>query len=400
MSLPFVVKVSGYFRVFLCSPARNCNDWTLVTTRKFLRGAAVAGMLALTTGSAAALTMDKTITITVDDEQRTIHTFASSVAGALESAGLRVDEQDALAPTANSAVEDGSRIMLKRARPLALTVDGTQQEVWTTALTVDSALQQVGMSAPDMELSADRARRIPLEGMALVVRIAKPITLLDGGQPPKEIQATALSVGDLLTQQGVPLQDRDLVTPARNSPVLPGMTVQVTRVVTEERSFKQLVAPPVKKVKDPRLPVGSEVVEDPGMPGEQIVTFRVTMANGQEADRKQLAAQEITPPRPARIRVGARRSSHAQESTVTEATVWDQIARCESGGNWAANSGNGYYGGLQFDKATWSANGGNQYAPYPNQASREEQIQIAQRVRNARGNYHAWPTCSAEVGLA
>ncbi|MGH3609964.1 MAG: ubiquitin-like domain-containing protein, partial [Pseudonocardiaceae bacterium] len=62
-------------------------------------------MLALTTGTASVLTMDKTITVTVDGEQRTIHTFASSVAGALESAGLRIDEQDALAPTANSAVE-------------------------------------------------------------------------------------------------------------------------------------------------------------------------------------------------------------------------------------------------------------------------------------------------------
>jgi uncharacterized protein YabE (DUF348 family) len=369
-----------------------------VTTRTFVRGTLVATMLALTTGTASVLTMDKTITVTVDDEQRTIHTFASSVAGALESAGLRVNEQDALAPTANSAVEDGSRIVLKRARPLALTVDGTQHEIWTTALTVDTALQQVGMNAPAMQLSADRSRRIPLEGMALVVQIAKPITLLDGGQPAKEIQATALSVGDLLTQQGVPLQDRDLVTPARNSPVLPGMTVQVTRVVTEERSFKQLVAPPVKKVTDPRLPVGSEVVEDPGAPGEQIVTFRVTLANGQEADRKQLAAQELTPARPARVRVGAKGS--AQRYTATGTTVWDQLARCESGGNWAANSGNGYYGGLQFDKGTWSANGGNQYAPYPHQASREQQIEIAQRVRNARGNYHAWPTCSAEVGLA
>jgi uncharacterized protein YabE (DUF348 family) len=372
-----------------------------VTTRTFVRGTLVATMLALTTGTAAALTMDKTITVTVDGEQRTIHTFASSVAGALESAGLRVDEQDALAPTANSAVADGSRIVLKRARPLALTVDGAQHEVWTTALTVDTALAQVGMSAPDMELSADRSRHIPLEGMALVVRNTKPITLLDGGLPPKEIQSTALSVGDLLTQQGVPLQDHDVVNPARNSPVLPGMTVQVTRVLTEERTYKQLVAPPVKKIKDPSLPIGSEVVEDPGVPGEQIVTFRVTLANGQEADRRQLTAQEVTPARPARIRVGAKGSGHRYtESTATGATVWDQIARCESGGNWAANSGNGYYGGLQFDKATWSANGGNQYAPYPNQASREEQIEVAQRVRNARGNYHAWPTCSAQVGLA
>jgi hypothetical protein len=135
------------------------------------------------------------------------------------------------------------------------------------------------------------------------------------------------------------------------------------------------------------------VIEDPGAPGEQIVTFRVVMANGREADRKQLTAQEVTPARPGRVRVGAKGSA------VAEGSIWDRLARCESGGNWAANSGNGYYGGLQFDQATWRANGGNRFAPYPHQASREEQIAIAQRIRNARGNYRAWPTCSAQLGL-
>ncbi|MGH3711703.1 MAG: resuscitation-promoting factor [Pseudonocardiaceae bacterium] len=322
-------------------------------TRSFVRGALAALSLALPTGTATALTMDKAITITVDDEQRTVHTFASSVGGALESAGLRVDDLDTLAPTANSPIDDGGRIVLKRSRPLALTVDGTQHEIWTTALTVDAALQQVGMRSRGMELSAEPSRRIPLEGMTLVVRIAKPITLIDGDLPAKEIHSTALSVIDLLTQQGVPLQDRDVVTPGRTAPVLPGMTVQVTRV------------------RD------------------------VVLAHGREAERKQLAPQELISTRPSRVRVGG-----AKGPTAAEGTVWDQLARCESGGNWAANSGNGYYGGLQFDKATWSANGGSRFAPYPHQATREQQIAIAQQVRQARGNYHAWPTCSAKIGVA
>jgi uncharacterized protein YabE (DUF348 family) len=342
--------------------------------------------------------MDKTVTITVDDHQQTIHTFASSVAGALKSAGLQVGDQDALAPAADSAVEDGSRIVLQRGRPLALTVDGKQHEIWTTALTVETALRQVGMQSPDMELSAHPSRHIPLEGMSLVVRITKPIILLDGGQLPKEIQSTALSVGDLLTQQGVPLREQDTVTPGRTSPVLPGMTVHVTRVRSEQRSERRLIEPPVKKIKDFGLPIGSVVVEDPGAPGEQIITYLVTLANGKITDHKELSVQEISPARPARIRVGARGSAKA--SPVAEGSVWDRLARCESGGNWSANTGNGYYGGLQFDKATWRANGGDQFAPYPHQATREQQIVVAQRVRNARGNYRAWPTCSSRLGLA
>jgi resuscitation-promoting factor RpfB len=369
-----------------------------VTKRTIVRGALVALGLGLPAGTAAALAMDKAVTVTVDDEQRTVHTFASSVAEALESAGLQVSDQDALAPTANSAIEDGSRIVLQRGRPLALTVDGTQHEIWTTALTVGTALRQVGMQAPEMELSAHPTERIPLEGMALVVRIAKPIILLDGGQSPREIQSTALSVGDLLTQLGVPLHEQDTVTPGRTSPVLPGMTVNVTRVRIEQRSERRLVDPPVKKIKDSRLPIGSVVVEDPGAPGEEIVSFVVTLANGKETQRKQLSSQEITPARPARIRVGGKGS--AMTFTAEDGNVWDRLARCESGGNWAVNSGNGYYGGLQFDRGTWNAYGGNQYAPYPHQASREQQIAVAQRVRNSRGDYRAWPACSARMGLS
>ena len=68
---------------------------------------------------------------------------------------------------------------------------------------------------------------------------------------------------------------------------------------------------------------------------------------------------------------------------------WDAIAACESGGNWAINTGNGYYGGLQFSPGTWHANGG---AGMPNQASREEQIRVAENVLRTQG-IGAWPTC-------
>jgi resuscitation-promoting factor RpfB len=378
---------------FVCSLARNCDDWTLVTTRTLVRGALVALAVALPASTAAVLTMGKTITVEVDGEQRIIHTFASSVSGALESAGLRVEHKDTLAPTASSTVEDGSRVVLKRGRPLALTVDGTQREIWTTATTIDHALQQVGMRSPEMELSADRSKHIPLEGMALVVRISRPITLLDGDLPAREVQSTALSVGDLLTLQGAPLTEQDTVIPGPTSPVLPGMTVEVIRIRTEEHIERQPVQPPVKKVKDPAIPRGKMIVEDPGAPGEKIVTFLVTMKNGKEFSRREVASEQISPARPSRVRVGTK------GSTQSEGSVWDRLAQCESGGNWAINTGNGYYGGLQFDQSTWASNGGDRYAPYPHQATREEQIAVAQKVRNDRGGYGAWPSCSAQLGL-
>ena len=79
-------------------------------------------------------------------------------------------------------------------------------------------------------------------------------------------------------------------------------------------------------------------------------------------------------------------------------SVWDDLARCESGGNWAINTGNGYYGGLQFSLGTWQGYGGAEFAAYPHEATRVEQIAVAERLRAARG-YAPWPACRLKLGL-
>jgi hypothetical protein len=79
-------------------------------------------------------------------------------------------------------------------------------------------------------------------------------------------------------------------------------------------------------------------------------------------------------------------------------TVWDALAQCESGGNWAINTGNGYYGGLQFSLSTWQGYGGGEFAAYPHEATREQQIIVAERLRAARG-YQPWPACRLKLGL-
>ncbi|MEU4036301.1 transglycosylase family protein [Streptomyces collinus] len=79
--------------------------------------------------------------------------------------------------------------------------------------------------------------------------------------------------------------------------------------------------------------------------------------------------------------------------------VWDRIAQCESGGNWHINTGNGYYGGLQFSAGTWRAYGGSAYAPTADQASRGAQIAVATKVQQAQG-WGAWPVCSGRAGAS
>ncbi|WP_326788655.1 transglycosylase family protein [Streptomyces sp. NBC_00151] len=85
------------------------------------------------------------------------------------------------------------------------------------------------------------------------------------------------------------------------------------------------------------------------------------------------------------------------DAAAADSGVWDRIAQCESGGNWHINTGNGYYGGLQFSAGTWRAYGGTAYAPTADKASRSAQIAIATKVQNAQG-WGAWPTCSARAG--
>ncbi|MFF3156266.1 transglycosylase family protein [Streptomyces sp. NPDC057910] len=84
-------------------------------------------------------------------------------------------------------------------------------------------------------------------------------------------------------------------------------------------------------------------------------------------------------------------------AAAADAGVWDRIAQCESGGNWHINTGNGYYGGLQFDAGTWRAHGGGAYAATADRASRAEQIAVATKVKDAQG-WGAWPVCSRQAG--
>lgn len=86
------------------------------------------------------------------------------------------------------------------------------------------------------------------------------------------------------------------------------------------------------------------------------------------------------------------------QASPTRQDPWDLIAQCESGGNWRINTGNGYYGGLQFSPQTWRSYGGGAFAATADRATRSQQIAIAEKVLRAQG-WKAWPNCSRKAGL-
>lgn len=98
------------------------------------------------------------------------------------------------------------------------------------------------------------------------------------------------------------------------------------------------------------------------------------------------------------VAVGAAAAIMAPNAAAAPDSDWDRLAQCESGGNWAINTGNGYHGGLQFSAQTWQAFGGGEFAPTANLATREQQIAVAERTLAQQG-WGAWPACSASLGL-
>ncbi|GAA4869603.1 transglycosylase family protein [Kitasatospora terrestris] len=88
----------------------------------------------------------------------------------------------------------------------------------------------------------------------------------------------------------------------------------------------------------------------------------------------------------------------ANTASAASVSTWDKVAQCESTGNWSINTGNGFYGGLQFTSSTWAAYGGTQYAPQANQATKAQQISVAEKVLADQGP-GAWPVCSVQAGL-
>lgn len=84
-------------------------------------------------------------------------------------------------------------------------------------------------------------------------------------------------------------------------------------------------------------------------------------------------------------------------ASAASPSAWEQVAQCESGGNWQINTGNGYHGGLQFSAQTWSGHGGGDYAPTADQATKAQQIEIGERVLASQGA-GAWPNCGGPLG--
>ncbi|TQC51135.1 resuscitation-promoting factor [Rhodococcus sp. WS4] len=356
----------------------------------------VALLLAtLIAGGVMAVVRHKTVTLDVDGETISLSTMTTSVDAALSDAGYSISDRDVVAPERDATLSDGDTVVLRRAREVSLTVDGQPKTVWTTALTVDDALKQFDLGE-DVHVSASRSQRLPLDGAALDVLNPLVVELADGALPVTDVRMAAPTVGEFLAAHGAPLEQADTVVPSADTPLTEGMDVTVTRDRTETKVETLPLAPEEQRIEDPTMNMSRTVLENPGLPGVQDVTFAVNTVNGTEIGRNQVSATVTTPAQPKVIRVGAKPGTEVPP--VENGSVWDALAQCEATGNWAINTGNGFFGGVQFDQNTWERQGGLKYAPRADLATREEQIAVASKTQKTQG-WGAWPTCSGRLGV-
>ena len=341
-------------------------------------------LLGLVGGSAAYFLAQKTVTLTVDGQSREVRTYAATAGEVLSDEGLRPASHDVVLPTPDSAVGDGDTIVMNRARPLALTVDGVHSDVYTTALSVDGALDELGYRADNLVLSANRSERLPLHGMDLSIATSKNVTLIADGQQ-RVVTTTASTAADLLTEQGIAVSPTDRTSLYPAQPLLDAMVLRVTRVqvaqVTEVRSvdYKSVETP------DPEAFVGDRTVTQKGVEGQQTVTWRVTSTDGVETGREQVSAVVTQPAVDEQVTVGTKEKP-AAPSASADGLNWAALAKCESGGNPKAVNPAGYYGLYQFSLSTWASVGGS---GNPTNASADEQTSRAQALY-ARGGAGQW----------
>ena len=348
-------------------------------------------LLGLIGGTLAYLVAQKSVTLTVDGQARTVGTYAGTVAEVLEEEGLEPAAHDVLLPSAVQRIADGDTVVLNRARPLELTVDGVSREVYVTALSVDEALAQLGYRADGLVLSASRSERLPLRGMQLTITTPKDVVLVSDGQE-RVVTTTAATAGDLLAEQGIALSGTDRTSLHLGQTLLSRMRLQVFRVqVTEVDETTELPHETVETA-DPEVLEGEKTVTQPGVPGEQVATVRITVVDGVETAREAVRTTVSRQPVPELVTVGAK--PRPANSPTADGLDWAALAQCESGGRATAVSGTGRYHGLyQFSVATWQAVGGT---GLPSQATPDEQTYRAQLLYNKAGAGQ-WPHCGRHL---
>jgi uncharacterized protein YabE (DUF348 family) len=381
--------------------------------RKIIPVVAVGAALAVVGTTVGYTATNKDVTVSVDGQARSVQTRAGTVGELLADQGIAVGDRDVVAPAATTAVTDGTRVAVQFARQVSFTVDGKPRTVWTTATSLDAALGALGVNTAGAELSTSRSTAIGRQGLAVDIATLKSVTV-DAAGKKRTVHTTGTTVADAIAAAKITVDGNDKLTPKPTATLVSGAKVIYTRVDVSTVKKKEKVAFASVRKQTSALVRGRTRIDTEGRAGTRTLTYRVVRENGKVTSRKRTASKVTSEPRSRVVLVGTKApkvvhsrpvhssggssnggSSSGSSGGGVSGGVWDKIAACESGGNWSINTGNGFYGGLQFTLSTWHAYGGS---GMPNHAGKAAQIAVAKRVQAAQG-WGAWPACTAKLGL-
>jgi resuscitation-promoting factor RpfB len=364
-----------------------------------LRRARVAGGVLLI-GAVAAATygFSNPVEVTVDGEVQTLRTYAGSVGDVLDQLEVEVGPADLVVPDPDAPVESGMTIDVTRAITVEVHVDnGVARRVTAPVSSVAGVLREAdmdGMLLGDVRIRPDVQSTIE-HGDVVRVSVATPVTIaVDGDE--HELATFGGDVEAALFDAGVEVGPDDIVAPAEDSALVGPTAITIQRVEITEVTEEVRIEREEQRREDSSLTRGSTRVQQEGRHGLRIDTYEVTTIDGEEVERDLIDQEVVTEPQPRIVVVGTKAPAPASTGgSSAGGGVWDRLARCESGGRWNLNTGNGYYGGLQFHPQTWRSVGGS---GLPHQHSREEQIRRAQ-ILQQRAGWGQWPSCSRQLGL-
>ncbi len=345
-------------------------------------------MVALVLGISGFTRSDAVVELTVDGVATDVETRADTVAELLDEQDVVVTERDLVEPSADSALPADGPVTVQHARQVQVVMDGQPTQIWTTALTVDGALDQYGVRVADAELSASRAERLPLTGGQIGVQMPDQVTVLHD-QRRTTVVTTAETVRDLLREAGVRLGPNDLVNVRLGRQVETGLQIAVTRVAvkTVRRTFS--IDHAVVRRADSSRYEGYEKVVQPGRNGRGLIVTRVVQHDGVTVRQRRVDRRVLRDPVRRIVVYGTKQRPYSAPATGADGLNWGALAACESGGNPRAVNPAGYYGLYQFSLSTWSAVGGS---GNPIDATPEEQTYRA-KVLYERSGAGQWPVC-------
>lgn len=344
-----------------------------------------AVLIVVTGGTTAYGVLSKTVDLTIDGKTETIRTFGKDVQDVLESKGVSVDTNDRVSPAANTTISDGDGIHVKYARPMSLSVDGVTTQKWIYETTVADALESAGVEPERGAYLSDKMKSdIPRSGLDLVVSNPKDLKIKADGET-KELRTAAPTVDSVLKEAAVEVDQDDEVKPGKDALVTEDLKLKVVRIETETKDEEVPVDFKIEVREDSDMLKGEEKIIRAGEKGKTRENVTVTTADGKIRDREVHDSTVLSEPV----------TQIEEHGTKSLPGVWDQLAKCESGGNWQTNSGNGFYGGLQFSASTWRGVGGS---GLPHQNGREEQIKRGM-ILQERSGWGQWPACTSKLGL-